>query len=313
MTTIKLRSATESDLDAVVDMINRYGIKMYGMLEETRESMSEQWTMLETHMPGKTAIVESIVDRNVLGHGIMTTELKRGTVAKAKWWIEQEHDIARTKRVCDILMEWYLGEIGNKHVNAQIIIDDRDLVSIATVMAHGFIKSHAYCEMVIDLTSDRIHDVVPPPDGITFEIATDKDIECIVDTKMKAFAGQWDFDILSRDEEIMIMTCGWLGMDKSMWTIAKSKSDIVGFCICNPCTIADERSGYIKFIAVLESWRGRGIGSALLERAFYQVNLRGKTKCRLTVLVDNPTSAIKLYKKAGMVIERESLIFEKST
>jgi ribosomal protein S18 acetylase RimI-like enzyme len=55
----------------------------------------------------------------------------------------------------------------------------------------------------------------------------------------------------------------------------------------------------VKDLVVRESWRGRGLGEALLRRALPVFAGRGESRLELKVHADN-TSAIRLYERVGM-------------
>ncbi len=59
-------------------------------------------------------------------------------------------------------------------------------------------------------------------------------------------------------------------------------------------------SAFIKDIAVLPAWRGRGIGEALLLSTFHAFHERGATHVDLKVMPGN-AAAIGLYRRLGMV------------
>jgi RimJ/RimL family protein N-acetyltransferase len=55
-------------------------------------------------------------------------------------------------------------------------------------------------------------------------------------------------------------------------------------------------------ISVLDSWRGRGVGAAMMKRLFEWCLKAGIKKIKLTVMTGNE-SAIKFYKKLGFLSE----------
>lgn len=59
-------------------------------------------------------------------------------------------------------------------------------------------------------------------------------------------------------------------------------------------------SGFIKDLAVVEAWRGKGIGDALLQEAFAAFRKRGLPQVDLKVGAAN-APAIGLYRRVGMV------------
>ena len=66
-------------------------------------------------------------------------------------------------------------------------------------------------------------------------------------------------------------------------------------------------------LGVLEEWRGRGIGKALLRRAFAELAGRGQREVRLGVDTQNATGAVALYGGVGMSVYRRYDIFDKGT
>ena len=59
--------------------------------------------------------------------------------------------------------------------------------------------------------------------------------------------------------------------------------------------------GFVRWLGVRADWRGRGIGLALLSRAFREFHERGERNASsLHVDTDNPTGATRLYERAGM-------------
>jgi len=55
----------------------------------------------------------------------------------------------------------------------------------------------------------------------------------------------------------------------------------------------------VKDIAVADSWRGKGLGKAILLHALGEHHRRGTPRVGLKVDAVNPTGAIPLYKRVG--------------
>jgi ribosomal protein S18 acetylase RimI-like enzyme len=66
--------------------------------------------------------------------------------------------------------------------------------------------------------------------------------------------------------------------------------------------------GWIGDLAVRDAWRRRGIGEALLRRAFGMFAERGVSTVGLSVDRDNATGATRLYERVGMQERRRWLI-----
>ena len=65
-------------------------------------------------------------------------------------------------------------------------------------------------------------------------------------------------------------------------------------------------------LGVRRPWRGRGLGRALLHRAFAEFWNRGLPRVTLGVDAENPHGATKLYESVGMEVESSMLTFEKA-
>jgi ribosomal protein S18 acetylase RimI-like enzyme len=87
--------------------------------------------------------------------------------------------------------------------------------------------------------------------------------------------------------------------DPALWILAESREALVGAVLC-------WTSGFVKDLVVHESWRGRGLGVALMRQAVATFAERGVSRLELKVHSDN-AGAIRLYERVGMqVVERLS-------
>jgi mycothiol synthase len=96
--------------------------------------------------------------------------------------------------------------------------------------------------------------------------------------------------------------------DPELWFLAVADGEVVGSIVCPNY----EREGWVRQLAVARAWRGRGVGMALLLRAFGEFYRRRRPHVGLVVDSWNRTGARALYERAGMRIEREYARFEKT-
>jgi mycothiol synthase len=134
------------------------------------------------------------------------------------------------------------------------------------------------------------------PDGVhgrAFDPA--RDAEAVHDCLVEAFAGS--------DERVMPYAewRPWLlsdpSYDPALVLIAESDGAVAGVAQC-------WTEGFVKDLAVRPAFRGRGLGEALLRAAFAELARRGVREVRLKVDADNPTGAVRLYRRVGMVERR---------
>lgn len=83
--------------------------------------------------------------------------------------------------------------------------------------------------------------------------------------------------------------------DPSLWLLAREADVPVGALAAS---VGD--GGWVDWLAVLPSHRGRGIGLALLHRAFLTFAERGMRRVMLNVDAQNVTGATAVYERAGM-------------
>jgi ribosomal protein S18 acetylase RimI-like enzyme len=74
----------------------------------------------------------------------------------------------------------------------------------------------------------------------------------------------------------------------------------------------DDGEGWVKCLAVLRPYRRRGVGQALLRRAFAAYAGKGRSKAGLGVDLANPTRAARLYRAVGMTPQYEANIYQRT-
>ena len=169
----------------------------------------------------------------------------------------------------------------------------------ALLEARGFSPVRHFLKMTI-----AAHDIPPVgdwPDGVTVEpfSAGNVDDDALYQAWRDAFAGHWGrmdqgaatFWEERRDPEREVFP-----FDPSLWFVAKRGGEVVGFSLCG----RNDELGRVGEIGVVEAFRGLGLGYALLTHSFEELRARGATELVLDVDADNVTSALRLYRKAGM-------------
>jgi mycothiol synthase len=137
---------------------------------------------------------------------------------------------------------------------------------------------------------------VGSPDGIRFTtLAEHPDEQSLYRADQEAFADHFGFapeafDVwrerrFDADED-----------DRSRWLLALDGDQIVAF-------LRQVTGGEVAQVAALgtrKPWRGRGIASALLRRAFAEMASAGHREVTLWVDAENETGAVDLYERVGM-------------
>jgi ribosomal protein S18 acetylase RimI-like enzyme len=94
--------------------------------------------------------------------------------------------------------------------------------------------------------------------------------------------------------------------DPSLWFVAWADDQIAGISLCE-----DAELPWVASVGVARAWRGKGLALALLYEAFGTFTRRGRHRVALGVDSENLTGATRLYKRAGMHVAHENILYEK--
>ena len=200
-----------------------------------------------------------------------------------------------------------------------VLDGDRRASSFFT--SRGFVPVRYLLELRLDLHA------APPapnwPDGVTVRtFEPGRDEPALWAAHLDAFADNPEFLPLELDE--------WVeahlrdpGFDPALVLLAEAapgvgvgdddpldQPTLVGFAWCRAGAEGAAEEGWIRDLAVVPAWQGRGIGMALLRAAFAAFRVRGLTGVRLEVDDITLDGAVALYRRAGMRIARRTDVLE---
>jgi mycothiol synthase len=141
--------------------------------------------------------------------------------------------------------------------------------------------------------------------------AGEEDLRAVYECHQEAFADHWEF----RPEPLDVwrrFAVEAPSFDPSLWWLAEADGELAGFCLDQWHTSGDPTFGWVEVLAVRKSWRGRGLGLALLRHSFAEFAARGATRVGLGVDAENTTGAVRLYERAGMRPVRRLDIYERT-
>jgi mycothiol synthase len=185
-------------------------------------------------------------------------------------------------------------------------ITDADASAEALVRSRGFEHVRTFRHLQIDLDGSPGDPGELPP-GIEIRgITPEPDLPRIHAIFVEAFRGEWGYRPIPFQE--------WLGMevetpnfDPSLWLLATEREEAVGAL---SGVVWGDR-GWVGELGVRAAWRGRGIASALLRRAFTTFASRELPRVMLNVDSENSTGAVRLYERVGMRTVRGWDVYEK--
>jgi mycothiol synthase len=169
------------------------------------------------------------------------------------------------------------------------------------LLSRGYSEARFFLRMIADNLDDVDRHDTPLPPGIAIRsVQPGRDDDDLYDARREAFAEEWGQSHVDTQEwwreRRDLETAAF---DPSLWFVAVADR-IVGFVIAREELESDGRLGYISDIGVRPEWRGNGLGYALLVQSLREMHRRGLGSAALNVDSDNRTSALRLYRKAGM-------------
>jgi mycothiol synthase len=194
-------------------------------------------------------------------------------------------------------------ERGARKLRNGILAADR--AAAALLEAHGYRDVRHYFQMTIEM------DEPPPeprwPEGLEprpFEIEHARAFHAADD---EAFADERGY-VSQPFQEFVTRWVDHPRFDPTLWTAVWDGEEIAATLMADWKRFG---AGWIAAVSVRRPWRRRGLGLALLLRAFGQLYERGERRVSLSVDIENPTGATRLYERAGMRVEHEVVLYEK--
>ena len=83
--------------------------------------------------------------------------------------------------------------------------------------------------------------------------------------------------------------------DPDLWFMARAGDALAGVALC-------WTSAFLKDLAVDDTWRRHGLGTALLHHLLGEFAARGAARVDLKVDAGNPSGARRVYERAGFVV-----------
>jgi mycothiol synthase len=189
---------------------------------------------------------------------------------------------------------------------------EADVDSRALLEAQGYRAARYFLRMLIELDA---HPPAPqfPAHLIVRTFDRSMNLPGLVRAEQEAFRDHWGYVTRDFDQELEAWE-HWIDNDPhhdpSLWFLVMDGEEIAGVCLCTGVRPGEPEMGYVNSLGVRRAWRKMGIGLAMLHHAFGEFYRRGKTQVSLDVDAESLTGATRLYEKAGMHVQRQSIEFE---
>jgi len=293
----RLRRPSHADIEAVTELKHAVEVARQGESDVTIDELIDEWALPRVSMTEDLWILETM-SGDVVGYGFVWQEAPpRAFVAE-----QTVHPDHRGRGLSQLLLR--LAEMRAKQsagprptdqpIDLGVWAHEGDAGRIALFERHGYQHVRTFLRLHLDLAE-------PPaapnwPAGIAARGFRRHRDEAAVHAAMdEAFRDHWRPDVMSLEE--------WLefrfkrpDLDLRLWWVAWAGDEVAGAALAMETPLG----GYIADLAVRRSWRGRGLGRALLLQAFAELRRRGQARAYLEVDSDNPTGAMRLYTALGM-------------
>jgi GNAT superfamily N-acetyltransferase len=283
------RPLTLDDAPAVTDLMAACELRDIGEVQIELEDIVGDW-----QRPSFDLATESL--------GVYDGErlVAYGEVYQARRAEVFVHPDARGRGLGSALMAWtWRLAAGEGGTLVGQTVPERASEAVALFLAHGY--RPLWTSWILELPEGAEIAAGPLPSGTTFRaLVPGRDERAAHRTVEDAF-GEWpDRDPVSF-EDWSAVVLDRPGFEPWQLLLAVegegADEEVVGVCFVIP----SRDTGWVQYLAVRRDRRGRGLGRALLVRAFAQARARGMTKAELNT--DTRTGALDLYLHVGMRVK----------
>lgn len=182
-------------------------------------------------------------------------------------------------------------------VRAGAIPTEQPYIDALTEAGFTFLKQHARMRMPLEGLATTAPE---PRPGVTVRpvrAGDESDLRALHAVIEEAFRDTDHFAVDYATWHAQIANEPSVSYDE--WFVAEADGRVVGSLQSSDAGF-DDNEGWVKRLAVLRAYRRRGVGEALLRRAFAVYASKGRSHAGLGVDMENPTRAIRLYEAVGM-------------
>jgi mycothiol synthase len=295
-----VRPAELADLDAVIELVKAADLADAGVEDPVREHLLYTWERSSVSLERDTRLVLAPDGRfaayaNVEGNNPeLSLEL----------WV-RVHPSDRGRGLGSALLDWGEGTSLERSPNVPVLrngVPHEDAAAHELLEKRGYAHVRTFWHMQRDL--DGAIEPVPELEGIEVRrYEHPRDVRPLHEVLEESFLGHWGMEPYPYDEHEREMAT-W---DRDLAWLAVADGQAVGGTLA---TLV-EGTGWVDVLGVLEPWRRRGIGRALLLSQFTSLVTKGAPIAALNVDSGNDTGAPSLYADAGMRVHRAWDVFEK--
>jgi mycothiol synthase len=310
---VTLRRAAWSDLEAVVALYDACALAQGGPRHE-RDDVHHRW--LEPDRLDDTLVAEA--DGGMVGYAEFHADVDPWTGEVDLYLEARVHPDARGRD----LGSWFLergiqralavaaGVPGEHRVALRTSLSEPDPGGRRLLVDAGFRPVRHFLDMRLDL------DDPPPEPEVRASVrirrfALGRDDRAVWRAYEAGFADHWAHEPQSFEDWRYFAIEREEHVDPALWFLAETRdAEVVGVCLARAGMPDDPELGYVRDLAVVPTWRRRGIATRLLRTAFHAFHQRGLRRVGLEVDDVTLDGAARLYARAGMRVARRTDVYE---
>jgi len=294
------RRPTPADVPAILALVHASDIAVIGVPDFTAEEVRERLTGPHTDMA-----VDSWLALDEAG-AIVGWTFPQNVGAGDSDLLEVFSHPERGRPAIRPLLALIMGrmveraaQFGHERYQVRAVAIPTERYYIDALIEAGFVFHRQYARMQMPLDDVSPIPPEPPPGVVVRPVRHDDedDLRALHAVIEEAFR---DTDHLAVGYETWwaeVANESSVSFDE--WFAAEVDGRVVGALQSSDSGI-DDNEGWVKRLAVLQAYRKRGLGEALLRRAFAVYKAKGRSHAGLGVDLENPTEAVRLYLAVGM-------------
>ena len=305
------RRPTVNDMTALLALVHASDIAAVGEPDFSPDDVREALTEANTD-PERDCWVVLDADATIVGWGY-----PGNPTGGDRDFVEIFHWPERGRPAVRPLLELMLARVAERatefghhpyEVRAGAIPTETFWIEALTEAGFTFLKQHA--RMQISLAGVPV-EIPEPPAGVTVRPVRHDD-----EDEMRRFHAVIEEAFLDSDHHSVGYAAWRQQVDAEEtpvfgeWFVAEADGRIVGV-LQSSSSGGEDNEGWVKRLATLRAYRKRGVGEALLRRAFAVYAGNGRTLAGLGVDLANPTKAAQLYYAVGMKPLYQANIYQK--
>ncbi len=317
-TKLKFASYRPEALNSMVDILNATSIALFGVPDTNAEDLLNEFSL-----PGfdleRDIVLAHDDSENLVGFGMMWN-LNRPAVRRTLDWfvdptfLDSDIDAALLDR-----LEQRANEDLDQ-IDAELRVCVQSHPPAKDLRQGQVLQTRGYEHVRSTYTMLRVMDTAPElprvPAGLLIRPmnGSAEDVLLAAQAIFEAFNDHYgkipeEFDVFFKRVQHRLLHTP--GLEPSACFLAFDGDQVAGVAINNVQQIDHPERGWVENLGVCRAYRKHGLGLALLLTSFNEFYTRGLREAGLGVDAGNLTGALRLYQRAGMVVEHEWHTYEK--